>query len=472
MPKQASQPIDVWNGFRFDNPGQVRYLRSNAWFRLLSSGYGSGKSKLLCRASIATALEYPGARLLLARLKSTELHKSTHQTFKRELREIGLIKGKHYEYNKNESTYYWANGSETWLTHLEDGERFGSAEFSQIDIDEGSEVPDAVFEVLTQRLRWDVGPHRMSVATNPGASGFLRKIVYGEIDGTGTANDYGIEDRFEWIPVPPGANKHNPPGYNDRLARLGKAYGPHWYARYVEGSWDSFEGQRFPMFDREIHVLDHGFAPPAEWTVVEGWDFGYRETFVAWIGVDPTGWHPPVVFDELQMQETEADSVADRVWEKRKFYDIKPIAMGDPAGVGTTQLGGPSPIEHYARYHGIYIAPCKQGKSPTSRADLLAAFLSERRKQRDGEKPGILFTENCPAVVNSIVNLRWDLTMNTKGEDPREKFVKKDDHGFDALTYGLVGVPPPNMPEPEKPQPLPGVNVGAQAALAEVLPEG
>lgn len=451
--------IDIWRGFVFDNPAQVAFLRSPARYRLLSSGFGAGKSKLLCRESIRIALEYPGSRNLIARLKSTELAATTAKTFERELREIGLEKGLHYTVNKNEGTYYWRNGSETIFSHLESDEKFGSSEFSSIAVDEGSQVSDDIYEILFPgRLRWNVGPHRAWICTNPGSSGFLRKIVYGELVGTGTEAVFTrgdgrperVTDEFAWFPVPPGANKHNPPGYNEQIARLGKTYGPHWYARYVQGDWDSFEGQRFPMFDREKHVLKESFRPDGRHRIVEGWDFGHRETFVAWLAYDPEGSEPVVCFAELQAQEVQEPSdVADRVKEIRARYGLSRVtALGDPAGTASSQFSAVSPIAAYGAL-GLHIAPCRAGKSPTSRADLLAEFLSGEVATWGGKTwPGIVFNPECEAVVRSIVNLRWDVSTNSKGEDPREKFLKKDDHGFDAcLVPGtMVATPDGDVP--------------------------
>ena len=49
------------------------------------------------------------------------------------------------------------------------------------------------------------------------------------------------------------------------------------------------------------------------------------------------------------------------------------------------------------------------------------------------------------------------------GEDPREVFLKKDDHGFDSCSYGLSVVPEPLA---EKPRPR---NLGGRRTIREVL---
>jgi len=57
--------------------------------------------------------------------------------------------------------------------------------------------------------------------------------------------------------------------------------------------------------------------------------------------------------------------------------------------------------------------------------------------------------------------VQWKKQTSRAGEDPREQFLKKDDHGFDSLSYGLVGVPEPVF---EKPRPRRG-----RQTLREIL---
>lgn len=478
----VQQDIDIWRGFQIDNPAQIGFLKSKAKYRLLSSGRGGGKSVVGCRESIRCAMAFPGSRNMIARLKSTELEASTHVTFKRELRAIGFEKDVHYTFNKNDRIYEWFNGSQTILSHLEDEEKFGSVELSTIFVDEGSQVPDSVYQMIfPANLRWEVGPHRAWFCTNPGASGWLRDIVYGRAIGTGRVEQHKtaggtieeVVDAYEWFPVKPGMNQHNPGGQNyfDDLAKQGERYGPHWVARYLDGNWDSFQGARFPMFDREKHILKERWEPSARHKVFLGVDFGHRETFVVWIAYHPEGSEPVVIFDELQYQEVlEPKDVADAVREKNMRYGLdtasKYVSFGDPAGVAAGTFSSVSPIQAYAGL-GWYINPCKSGKDPVARSDLIAAHLTERKRMIDGsEWPGLVIGPNCPALVESIVSYRWDTTRNSKGEDGRERFVKVNDHGVDALGYGLVGVPPPEIKAERDPFRGMRMNVSLRDALA------
>jgi hypothetical protein len=487
----ANTQIDLFARFR-PGPSQLRFLKSKKLGRLMSSGYGSGKSKTGSREGIRWAVMHAGSRGLIGRLTATDLRDTTMVTFWKEMAQIGFKRAEterdlnagrgHYVHNKADREIRFWNGSSIIYRHLDDPEALGSLELNWAFIDEGAEVDDQIYKTISSsRLRWhlpgcdqqqqverlianyasdeEIGavrcecPRGIWVCTNPGASGYLRAVTRGEVPD------------WEWIPVPAGENKYNGPDYYAKMERDRQINGDIWMKKFYEGSWDAFEGQRFPMFDRDTHVLREAWKPTEAHDVVEGWDFGHRETFVCWIAYHPKANEPIVVFHELQMNEVmEPKDVADEVKRIRRLYGIDPIALGDPAGVAASTFSAVSPIQAYAGL-GVMIAPCKLGKSPTARADLLTAFLNERRAQPDGSKwPGIMFTETCPATIDSVINLRWKPQTGKLGEDPREQFLKKDDHGFDALGYGLVGVPPPDLRIKTVQLPA-GVNGTAQMAL-------
>ena len=472
---EAVTEINLFARFR-PTPSQMRFFRSEAFGRLFSSGYGSGKSKTGCREGIRWAAMHAGSRGLIGRQTATDLRDTTMTTFWKEMAQVGFVRADsekdmlagrgHYLHNKADREIRFWNGSVILYRHLDDPDALGSLELNWAFIDEGAEVDDAIYKTIaSSRLRWHLPecdqqervaeliaqyasdeeianvpcdcPRGIWVCTNPGASGYLRSVTRGQVYG------------WEWIPAKPGDNPYNGPDYYKKMERDRQINGDVWMKRFYEGSWDAFEGQRFPMFDRDTHVLtDRKWERRDAHVVVEGWDFGHRETFVVWMAYLPDGSEPVVVFHELQMNEVmEPQDVADEVLRIRGQYGLeKVIALGDPAGVAAGTFSAVSPIQAYAKL-GIYISPCKLGKSPTARADLLTAHLNERKKMVDGsEWPGIVFLPSCPAVVDSIINLRWKPQTSKVGEDPREQFLKKDDHGFDALGYGLVGVPPPDMP--------------------------
>jgi hypothetical protein len=232
-------------------PTQRKFLESPAKYRLYSSGYGGGKSKLGCRESIRTALTVPHTRNLVGRYTYKDLVETTMVTFFREVREIGLNDGsgpgmRHYAYSKGDMKVRWWNGSETIFSNLDDptGAKFGSLEISTFFGDEGSEVPGEVYQVLLPgRLRWHLPGCRLVdeindfmednpgvppptnircgcmatwkawVCTNPGPSDYLLGVVDAAEQGGGQPDADSPFDVWQVFFASPGEYPYNGPDY-------------------------------------------------------------------------------------------------------------------------------------------------------------------------------------------------------------------------------------------------------------------
>ena len=437
---------------------------------------------------------HAGSRGLIGRQTATKLNDTTMVTFWEEMGEIGFLRAEtekdlqtgrgHYMHNKAERSIRFWNDSVILYRHLDDAEALGSLELNWAFIDEGSEVDDMIYKTISSsRLRWHITgcdhkervnaaieagatpdevklikcacPYAMWVCTNPGPSGYLRAVTRGEVP------------RWEWIPAKVGDNPYNGADYYEKMEEDRRVNGDVWMKRYYEGSWDAFEGQRFPMFDRDTHCIDLAFTPNERHMVFCGWDFGNIETFVAFIAWVPDGSEPVTVFDEVVVNDVnDPKFVADLVNDRIRSYGLKKVIhLGDPAGVNRNQYSLESAIGAYSAY-GLYISPATRAKSPTGRADHLAKFLNIRKPVGKTELPGIVFIHGkTERAVESILDLRWKPQTGKLGEDPREVFLDINKHGFDAVTYGLHGVPPPDIPK-HKPRLMPGANVGLREALA------
>lgn len=469
MPPRTPVPQpDLSRGYRNPLPAQARFHASKAKYRLYSGGYGSGKSACGSRESMRAAVAHPGSRNLVSRLERVTLRRTTQQTFFRELAKAGFDHHRWTKWRASDDELHWWNGSVTIFSGLDDYEKLKSFELSTAWVDEGSEVPDEIYETLFPgRLRWhlpscpfsgDVAadpasiecacPRRGWVTTNPGASGYLRRYF--------VAQD-NVDPRFFWVNAPSTENPYNGSDYASELVEKRKTYGDTWFRRFVMGSWDAFEGMVFTQWDPDLHLVT-GFRPDRYHRIYEGYDFGIRnETAVVWIAVDESGEKPPVIFAEHQGSETEVKDHAVAIREVRRFYGLdqgRIACFGDPAGAnrGPT-LEGSSYFHLYAA-EGIFIAPSM--KDPKVRAMRLAQHLSHRMPDgKGGELPGLLFDRRCSRTIQSLTSYRWRADRGRTGEDPQERFHKHDDHHVDALGYAAVALEPPA--EKPKRKLLPGV---------------
>jgi phage terminase large subunit len=463
---RQQEGIDIWRGYR-PFPTQEAFHRSKAPWRLLAGGFGGGKTKPACREAIWTALSHPRSLGIIGRRQYRPLIDSTWRTFIRELRETGL-------YDKRFVTITGGNspssppyvkfseelgGSEIMFRNADNEENFYGVEPDWVFLDEGAEIADNIYEVIGGRLRGTPnktgkvtnengvtvsGPLRAWVATNPGASRFLRTNF--RVPGLENRHSPG----FETFAVPTLENPTLPDSY---IAFLQSQYTGARYEAFVRGDWSAFEGQVFINFDAKVHVIDDMDGPALAGKIIyEGWDFGRAvETAVVWMAVDPEGREPVIVFADYGAAEVEVPDHARKVKRIRDHFGLRDVvAFGDPAG-RVRGMSGDGAIQQYAE-QGIFIAPCDAGKKTSDRDQRLGAMLGHRiHLGEEGFIPGIVFCRRCePGVVSEIIAAQYKPDSSPDKSRPDER-MKKDDHRLDALQYGLMAVPPPlERPGPSK----------------------
>ena len=426
----GQQAIDLGAGFD-PLPAQSGFLGSTAKFRLYSGGFGSGKSLIGTREAIYHALSYPGSFGLVGRLRFKDLEATTMRTFWQQLQQMGIHKKPYVQdYNQRTQLLKFGNGSEILFSGLDDEMKLRSAEYSWVYVDEGSELPDQIYQTLLGRLRYQ-DPRRLWVTTNPGASGWLRKNF---------VND--VKPGFEHFRAPTTENRHLPQDYLDSLLA---DYPAVWRERYIQGSWDAFEGQVFTMADDRVNVIDNWSPTPGVHLILEGWDFGYRNpTAVVLAAYHPSGEEPLVVFHEHMASEQMPPWHAQQLRQIYALYGINPaevMRFGDPAGSQVQGLKGLSYVDEYSNL-GLYgIAPST--KEPSVRAMRIGKLLTQRIVTRDGSLPSLQICRRCPQLWRQIVNYRYAEHRSLTGEDAKESFHKHDDHLVDALGYLVMSSPQP-----------------------------
>lgn len=468
--------IDPYAGFwPFETQAAfLRYRPPNplkAYCALLSSGYGSGgKSTVACRFSIRNTLPLPHSRHVVSRFHYDDLEQTTMVTYFEALDRIGLNDGskagpRHYIFRKSpRPEISWWNGAWTGFRNLDDpsGSKYGSMECNTWVIDEGFEVPTEVMETIyPSRLRWHLPGCAMReemmrrlalgmdvdelececlkaliICSNPGPNEFLERIVEGR-GGAQTAH----------FPVPPGENKALGKAYYEDLRDNMARYGPHHLARFYEGKWSAFAGQRFAMLDRDIHFLPADLDPSmAEFDIIEGHDFGFRVAHgTVWIAVHKSREFPPIVVDDYEEAEKEIPVIATDIKSmrhRRRFGGLDLVAVGDPAGSQTRGNLGISDIMLFAQ-HGLEIAPMTMARDPGPRADLIALMLSRQVVTKLGPMRGLMFNPRAHRTFERLLKYRYAEKPRNSHADAPEKFVKKDDHLVDALGYGVSAISDP-----------------------------
>lgn len=209
------------------------------------------------------------------------------------------------------------------------------------------------------------------------------------------------------------------------VAHLKRSYSGLWYRRFILGEWCAAEGAIYDSFDHDVHVVDR-IPVVVQWIV--GLDYGTTNPFHAvLIGCGDDGRLYVTAeyrYDSrtAQRQLTDAEySERLRIWldsvrlPNSSMRGIRPsYVVVDPSALSfRTQLFRDGLTNH----------PADNAVDDGIRtvASLLAAGH-------------LLIHDSCTHLIREMSGYSWDPKAQLLGED---RPLKVDDHGVDALRYGI-----------------------------------
>lgn len=248
------------------NEKQAEFFRSTARFTAYGGSRGGGKSWALRRKLILLCLRYPGIHCLIIRRTLFELSQNHVTPLLAEL-------GKSVSYSAGEHIFRFKNGSRIDLGYLScesDTLRYQGQEYDIIAIDEATQLTEYAFGALKGCLR-GVGkyPRRMYLTCNPGGVGHAwvkRLFIDRDFREGERPEDYKFIRASVWD------NKvltERDPEYVHNLESLPEKLRAAW----LDGRWDLFEGQFFPEFSRERHVIKPCFIEGGRYFAA--FDYGF-----------------------------------------------------------------------------------------------------------------------------------------------------------------------------------------------------
>lgn len=423
-----------------DGPKFIRYV----------GGIGSGKSLIGCVTVLSWAVLYPGD-YLIGRQYMPELRSTTYKTFLEICPKELILE---HRVADAEVKIRCANGgvSTIMFRALEEPDKHRSLNLNGFYVDEANQVTEEAFLLLQGRLR---GRHvRKGILTmNTGGHDWSWRIFVSKQDFT---TDW-IKDQFLNIKAPSTENHHLPDGYVESMMA---SWSEDRIKREILADEDSFEGQVYSEFRRDIHVvkpfripdswnrhirIDHGYRNPAAVLFFavnrEGEVFLYREFY-------QREWLIKEIFDGKKegVNYTAGIKTLSRLGHEdaERFADAKI----DPSTKNRSGVDGTSPYDEYYR--------CWPEKWPIlgfARNDVQIGI--ERVKQylkphpKTG-KPLLYIFESCKETLNEISTYKYpelksgDVDRKSEPEKPR----KVNDHAMDALRYMIVDLPEPTAPPP------------------------
>lgn len=426
-------------------PKQARFLKAaldpkGPKYISFTGGIGGGKTLIGCITVLAWAIMYP-SDYVIGRLYAPELKVTTLKTFL-EICPPELI---HEHRVADGIVRIKAAGgkiSNIIFRGLDEPDKLRSLNLGGAYIDEATQVSEAAFMLLQGRLRGN-GLRKIILTSNPNGHDW----VYNWFVKKDNFTDESTKKLYELILAPSTENRHLPEGY---LSSLMGSWSKDRIEREIMGSFDSFSGQIYDDFRRDVHVIKP-FRIPDDWTRVVGADHGYRNpACFLWGAVDFDG--NVYVYREFYEREMLIEEIC-RGHKKDGRKGIVQLTGKekldgiwiDPSTRATRGQTGESDWDEYLRHLPRDWALLMAKNDVMLGVDRVKSYLKVDTKTG---RPKLFIFDTCSNLIEELTQYRWKpLQSGQEGKSQeKEEPVKVDDHSADALRYLL-------MSRPEGPKP-------------------
>jgi len=374
---------------------------------------GPGKSHaILAQVGIDDCQRVPGLKVLFLR----SLQRAAKESFEDVIARV-LVATPH-EYSANVLTF--PNGSRIVLGGFKDDrdiDKYIGIEYDIIVVEEATLLSETKYQMLEGSLRTSKQGWRprMYLSTNPGGIGhawFKKRIV--------TPYRLKHEGRTRFIPSTYRDNPFLNPEYVDWLEGLAGKLGKAWR----DGDWDIFEGQAFPQWNADAHIVDP-FPLPDHWAKWRAVDWGYSNPFAClWMTKDPDSGRI-FVYREIYGTQLTDRQQARIIRENTPPTEKINVTYADPS-MWAAKSAGSSVTDTASEYavEGVVLTKADNNRVDGKRKiDRLLASLP------DG-KPGLQVFSNCYNLIRTLPELVLDKTQVEDVDTTQE------DHAYDALRYG------------------------------------
>ena len=444
-------------------PGKVAaaFHQSTAFVRGILGPVGSGKSSTCCMEIVKHALKqtphngWRKARWAVIRNTYPELKSTTIKTWSQWMNEeLAPIKwDAPITCNLKIKDCGDGNGLDLEVIFIaldkatETG-KLRSLELTGGWINEASEVPKEVFDMLTQRVgRFPPKTHGggpvhpcVILDTNPPDDDhwYYKIAEEDRPEGWEFFNQPGgllrkTDGENVWYePNPEAENIFNLPGGYEYYLRQVAGKSDDWIKVFLMGQYGTTADGKpvYPEYSDKIHVADEELEPNRFLPVYLGWDFGLTPSCI--VGqMSPKG--QLLILDEFIAEDMGIRQFASEVVKPalmNKYAGCKFESVGDPAGMNRAQTDERTCFQELLEV-GIASEPADTNDF-IPRRESVAFFLNRLA----GGEPGFLLSPNCRMLRKGFIGGYRYERLKVVGERYRDRPVKdRFSHPHDALQY-------------------------------------
>jgi phage terminase large subunit len=418
---------------------QLQFIQADADEVLFGGAAGGGKSYGQLIDALLFALKYAGSKQLILRNTFPELQRSLV------LVSVTLYPTKVASYNQSRYVWQFINGSRIEFGYLEsdkDVQKYQSAEYDVIRFDELTHFTEFQYTYMISRIRGANNfPKQIKSSTNPGNRGhsWVKARFIDLMPPETVYTDANGRTRI-FIPAKVQDNKFlidADPDYIKRLDQL-----PEDQRRALrDGDWDTFEGQYFPEFNRDIHVIEP-FDIPAHWRRYRAIDYGLDMLACYWIAVDSQ--NKSYVYKELYQDNliiSDAAKAILRVNGNDNIYST----FAPPDLWNRRQETGKSAADLF-RENGVLLT--KVSNDRVQGWYNLKEWLKPYEDEQGITTAKLVIFKNCTNLIRCLPQLQHD------EKDPNDVATEPHEitHAPDAIRYYCAGRPRAGE-KPKKPDP-------------------
>jgi phage terminase large subunit len=252
-------------------PIELSDKQSIAWYKLedkttteilYGGAGGGGKSFLGCVWHIYRRTTYSGSRGLIGRNNKSDIKESTLVTLFNVANKMGYVRERDYNYNEQKGIITWSNGSKSIFKELRytpsdpDFHSLGSTEYTDAFIEEGAEITEKAFEIISSRVRYRLAEFglipKTLITCNPNQGWIRKRYIKNEL-----GEPIRLKPHQIFVPalVTDNPDKEFKDIYIKQLSNMSNVYDKQ---RLLHGDWDAREEiDGFAThFNRGTHVAD------------------------------------------------------------------------------------------------------------------------------------------------------------------------------------------------------------------------
>ncbi len=332
------------------------------------------------------------------------------------------------------------------LRNLDKGaDRYKSAEFAAIGIDELTEFEADQFLILIGSLRWvGIDHHPFIAGSNPDGIGndwvkacFIDK----DYSNQQLAGLKGMADQFNFVRSLATDNPYLPKEYYQIL----DAQPPARRRAWRDGDWNVIQGAAFPEFSTDTHVMPLNKIPdlnfesyiPYTFPRYQGIDWGIARPFVCLFGAINPANGRLIVYDEISQAGLTDSQQAEAIKMRSDENEMKARRFADPKMWNKQSVNDKlmSTADVY-QSHGIKIYPGDPNRHAKK------ARVHELLSIRPDGYPGLVITPECKQLIKQLQKLM------TAKDDPEDVNDHQEDDSYDA--FGMLTNPVGKYNKPYK----------------------